>query len=358
MNKTFLKSNGTLRVTLTLLCIFNCLLISCVEVIDFEVERKGGQLVVDGKITNREGQHMLKLSRTSKEERISTPLSGANITIFDDLGNQEQYTQVEEGEYLLEGLTVKGIDGTTYFIEITLPDGSLYRSQPETMPRLLGSDSVYYEFDTEEELTEAGIIIENEVIRVFTDTSIPNSESPIFLKWDVVEVYKFTQVKDTSPLAGPPPVCYITFYPNPQNILLFNSEELQTNKLEQQLQATRKIDFSFNERHYFTVFQSSITREAYNYWMNVDQVINSTGTIFDVPAATVQGNIFNVNDANEEVLGYFEATAMDTTRFFLLPFDIPFFIVPPCGVNTRNKIPLCFDCLQTSNSTREKPDFF
>lgn len=341
-------SQAGLQYTITISIVLCIITVGCVEIIEFETEREGNRLIVDGQITNTSGPHHLRLSLTADNERVPMPFSAAKVTIFNDLGQQEDFREPEQGSYMLEGNIVKGEAGRTYYIEIELHDGTVYRSEPETMPSATAKDSSYYEIVKEEEVSEYGVVIEERLVRIYIDSDIPQIEGSLYLRWNVEEVFSNTTI-----IPGPAGwqiiYCYIYGYPNAQNIVLFNGEELQNTKIERQLLATREIDYSFLERHYFNVIQYSMTAQAYRYWFHVDQVTNRTGSIFDTPPGLVTGNIYNVKDATEEVLGYFGASLVDTTRFFLTKRDIPFNIGSRCN---------CTTCLQIPGSTLEGPEYF
>ena len=89
------------------------LLLGCVEEIDFESGSTPRLLVVDGRITNSGSFHVIKLGMTTANLVITNgkissldiviPVKFADITIFDNLGNQEDYFETEPGVYLLYG---------------------------------------------------------------------------------------------------------------------------------------------------------------------------------------------------------------------------------------------------------------
>lgn len=328
--------------------------VGCIQIIDFNVNRQGNRLVVEGIITDKGGPYFLQLRQTSSEEKITDPVSDADIKIFDDLGNSEQYTQYEKGKYFLAGYDVKGIPGHSYYIEITLPDGSHYQSEPEKIPLSIAKDSVYYKFDT---VTEQGSSNEKDVLKVFADTRIPQSTSGdhLYLRWNVEEAYKFTEFDFPDPLNIPPPVCYVTDDPDPQTILLYDGQSLDSQNINGQTLIVRELDDSFFQRHYINVIQYSISRGAHEYWTQVDQVVNSSGTIFDVPPATAEGNVYNTADSSQKALGYFEATRVDTSRFFLVHADIPYYITNPCDNTYRHE---CTNCTLLDNSSHEPPFYW
>lgn len=344
--------------TMCLILLLGLSLGSCIEQIDFDTERTGGFLVVDGRIHDGAGPYTLELSRTTGEGSPTRPVSGAVVSIFDEVGNQEFYNETEEGIYVTPGNIVQGRRGGTYYIEIELGGGSVYRSEPGTIPSYTADDSVYYEITTEEELSEGGILVDVEVIKVYADTEIPDVDSTLYLRWDVHELYKYTEYDVPDPFNNPPPFCYVTQYPNPQKITRFSTEESEAGQLIGNELSTTRIDFSFYQRHYFNVVLTSTTKRAAEYWRQVDEIVNRSGTIFDVPPATVAGNIYNINDTGEQVLGFFETAIIDTSRFFTLRTDMPFFISDPCGSFSRNRHYACSNCLELPNSSKEEPYYW
>ena len=91
----------------------------------------------------------------------------------------------------------------------------------------------------------------------------------------------------------------------------------------------RMVDNSFLYPFFFSVKQLSINREAYEYWEKIKIVINNQGSLFDIPPAPVFGNIANVEDRNEIVLGYFEVAKTKVTRINTTRADGPLSLVAP-----------------------------
>jgi hypothetical protein len=143
---------------------------------------------------------------------------------------------------------------------------------------------------------------------------------------------------------------------------LFNSEDVKAEVLEKFLVASRIIDWSILERHYFTIYQSSLTPEAYEYWRKVNVVANQVGSIFDTPPAEITGNVRNVNQPSETVLGYVQASNQIFDRMFLTPSSLPFpLLMSTCAYDNRNlqDYPTrCIDCTSVRNSSYRRPSWF
>ncbi|HMG91602.1 MAG TPA: hypothetical protein VK589_16205, partial [Chryseolinea sp.] len=78
------------------------------------------------------------------------------------------------------------------------------------------------------------------------------------------------------------------------------------------------------------------------------------------PPAEIKGNMYNVNDPSDKVLGYFQAANQTYDRFFILPFNLPFFFSSECLFTTfdRQYLPRCLDCMGVANSSWDMPEWF
>jgi len=329
---------------------------ACIDEITFQAERSGGLLVVDGGITNRPGPYMLHLGMTSGENVIPFPLSNAIIRIFDSSGKYEYYRETKPGKYLLTGETVSGRRGETYHLEIQLPDGRVYQSLPETIPEINGFPGAGIRVGTVPEQSASGRTRDVPAIFVHTNTVLPETDEPLYLKWSVESVYAFLENEPVSPLAPPPNMCYVSQTRNPQSISIISSNDVDSNLIEGKELSVTKIDqlHEYYIRHFFIVHLHSISERRYQYWNQVDQVINQTGTIFDVPPATVRGNIVNTNDDSDVALGYFEASFINSSPAFVTRGDLPVNIPNPCPAMGA----VCNNCLLLENSTLERPIYF
>lgn len=328
----------------------------CIEEISFDTEFNESQVVVEGSIHNGPGPYTVHLGTTQPDENLPDPLSDATIDLIDSNGNRVAFNEMKPGKYQTADESFRGEPGETYHIEIVLQDGRSYFSEPETMPLETASSMVHLEPGFVSERTR-----DVPVVFVSADTDLPETGGQIFLKWSVEGVYAFRETQRSGPFGVPPAnTCYITEQIDPQNILIFSGSQPGSGQIKNQLLTKeRVIQHKFFIRYYFNVITTSITEQRYNYWRNVDDLINQSGTIFDIPPATVSGNIKN-NDPNEILaLGYFEAVVRDTSREFVTSSDFSFFISDPCvTTNITDRHPNCGDCLEIENSTLERPPYF
>ena len=152
----------------------------CIDQISFDSEKSQGQLVMSGKIYDGPGPYYLQLGMTTTENTLPLPETGAEITIFNNQGEQDYYIETETaGRYILPGNIVSGERGETYHIEIELQDGRTFSSLPETIPLHTGHDEVFLEPGLYEHQPTRGNVVEAEGIYIYANTQIPEPENPL-----------------------------------------------------------------------------------------------------------------------------------------------------------------------------------
>lgn len=338
---------------------------SCVERIDFPVEREAGIIVIDGTLSNEDVLQQVRLGATAASPRVPIPISDAQVRLFDGQGNFENYVldPIKEGTYILMGERLKGEIDKTYYIEVELANGEIYRSRPERMLEQQAIlENIYYDFSIEKESNGQGIVFENLYINAYIDVDMSQADSSFFLKWDVEEVFLLTPTDFPDPFGYIPPPCFVYKYPSDIDLNLFDGFKNEIPRLQRLKVGRQKIDWTFREKHYFTVRQRSMNREAYEYWEKADNLLSAVGNIFDIPPAPLPGNLYNINDPEEEVLGYFDVSSTSLKRFRTFREDIPLDQILECLYSPSKRFDAypdyCLDCLSVRNSTHTRPDFF
>lgn len=366
------KAATFIRVGLSML--FALLITSaCSEVIDLKTDNEEGRLVAYGRITNGTLGNEVTLSRSTRSGLPPRFLSGAQIEVIDSQGNSGSYIEGEEGTYFFDG-SLTGVPGESYYVRIRVGDGSVYESVPETMPELSARDTLKYILQEIEEVSNQGTNTSRSVISIFADTEIQDPRADLFIKWNIEEVYSFQQA--FLPVHNFPfyerKTCYIREELEQQRVLLYDGSQLRATSINDQRVVDRTIDDDFRGVHYFNYIQQSLTAGAYNFWEGLDRNVNRVGSIFDQPPGALSTNLFNVNDPEEKVLGYFEVMAADTARLRITNAIVDRFFPTPCfsppEVDATRFMcfrcierlfePACLDCLLIPRSNLDRPVYF
>lgn len=243
---------------------------------------------------------------------------------------------------------------------VALPDGRTFQSEPEALPPLPRVEKIDVDVYKEDRRNGVGNIVEQEFleIKITTPLRSGNTEKS-FLRWNMTGVYRFIE----APPPGENPfepqnTCYIDHDLSKNQILLFNGREAAKETLTR-FSALRDIplNYFFSSGYYITVYQQTLSPDAYRYWDQLRQNASQGGGLFDPTPGSVKGNIQNMNNPEESVLGYFYATQTDTIRRLIRPEEVknPRLF---CFLPGNEEVAYCQDCLILPGSTLEKPDYW
>ncbi len=337
----------------------------CVDPIDLDIEREGFQLVVFGHIDTSTGPFYVQLQRTSELPFRYIPENGARITLHDDLGNEGRFFNAQgDGIYRYNTFSMQLSAGRSYFVRIRTVSGELYESVPEQIPLNRATSEVSVNFETIEINTgSAASVISSNVVQVSAATTFENPAAQYFIRYTPIQTFRFDVTNFPDPFNSVPPPCFVNRRMDPERLPLFNSGDFGSPQIPFILVGQNVYDYAWITKNVISVETHSISREAYEYWRKIRILLNNNGSVFDTPPAAVQGNIFNVNNPDEQVLGYFEASNVHvarTTKWFVeTPWRRP---DDPCKYEPnkdRETYPReCLNCTILPGAQFQEPIFY
>ena len=115
---------------------------SCEEVINIDLNSADPKIVIEGIVTDRPGPYIVTITKTTDYYNPgSYPfLSGAQVSIADDLGFSEQLHETTDGIY--QTVNLQGTSGRTYTLTV-IAEGQTY-SAVSSMPQPTEIDSLFY----------------------------------------------------------------------------------------------------------------------------------------------------------------------------------------------------------------------
>ena len=279
-------------------------------------------LVVEGTITNDPGPYTLLLSlSTSFENPVYIPLSGYEAIINDNLGNSEILSEVEPGVYKTALDGIHGVPGRKYQLTIQSSDGKTYQSDFEELRAPVGIDSVYVELEYHENAgfpfdipgyqfllnTKASIIDSSYYLWKLERTFEYHADFRVYFWYDG-ELHTFPDTDSIKACWKTDPV-YQIFTGSTVGL----AEPVLTNF---PLHYVTFDNREFSVRYSLLIDQFTISEKAQEYWKLVNEQNTSGGELYAKMPFQVKGNIDNINNPNEQVLGYFQAAGVDTKRVF------------------------------------------
>jgi hypothetical protein len=337
---------------------------NCVTPYDFDAEEGGTYFVVSGGVNQLDETNSIKLSYSTKYGTNSRaqPIDDAQIVLVNSRNEKERFYYQDDGVYVHYGLQVPVLVGESYHIEIET-SGKNYRTDPQRVPEPIVPDRLTYDVGYATEVNTIGNEVTRENIDIFIDTPININGEISYLRWKTDESWVFTEIQ-CHPLHMPKS-CFMYRKLETERIFIYDSEGISGKYLERKLIAQKTIDdrVEFIERHFFNGHQYTLTRKAYEYWGKVVDLANPSGDIFDLPPAPLPGNLYNIDDPDEIVLGYFEVSSKAIARADLTQADFRPFTVNSkpylCSYAPRTDyVEACCQCLVLPSSSTERPDYW
>jgi len=330
---------------------------TCTEPINIEVGAQEQRVVIFGRVTDGVAGSELSIAITSPGGTEQDPVSGARVSLIEDGEFLAEYTELNPGFYRLNFPKDSAREGRTYHVEIAF-GGQTYQSKPAVMPGQAARDSVYFNQGiVEDVVNQAGITVERHLVEFLVDSEVIDPGKEFYLKWYLIEAYGFQERIRVTPRPRDP--CFVTNEISGQEIRIFDGSDFGLPRIIGQPMKSVVADRRFAFDYYFSVIQTTMDADAHRYFQRLDEVSNSQGSIFDQAPAPVPGNITNMNDPSQEVLGYFEVVRSDTNRVRIRSNDLDFQVFLPCRPSEFEREPQeCVNCLLIENSTHNRPYYW
>lgn len=332
----------TLRLNkIKILIIFFSLLFICSCVEEFYIEIKKEQdnsLVVEGKITNKPGPYTVKLSTASSfEYQEIIPFSEAIVQIIDNEGNSENLLEVEPGVYTTSETGIQGVVGRSYKIIIQTKTGNNYESGFEELLKPVGAESV--SFKRESRLVQNLLTDYEDGFQFYisTETSAHTNNYysweleetyEIRSEWEIVLIYNghnygsdYGDQRNFRPSSARDTLfyCWNTRMRDKKftnSTTQFNIPKINNSPLHFISFTDEKLKYKYS----LLVKQLTISENTYKYLNALYDQEGSQEGLYATQPYKIQGNVFNNNNPDEVVLGYFKvASISEAPRITVTP---------------------------------------
>lgn len=297
---------------------------ACEEYFLPELDDFDSVLIIDGAITNLPGPYTVRLSRssgiTASDQRA---VEGATVTIIAEGGEQETLAESQPGQYTTSADGIQGAPGRSYKVRIQLKDGSLYESAYQPLPDPVAIASVgadlEYQYLSLEEPEVPGY--------QFYVTTEPIDSPEKYLMWSLEATYKYQSdftidylYSSQGIAAYPDPAEFRTCWRTDQinEIFTFRTAMLSQPVIERlPLHFARADEREISIRYSLLARQFTLSEEAYTFWNNLQRQIESQETLYNTQPFQIRGNLYNVGNPDETVLGYFMVAGQEEQRIFV-----------------------------------------
>ncbi|RZM24071.1 MAG: DUF4249 domain-containing protein [Pedobacter sp.] len=341
---------------------------SCVDPTDLSLKGTVDVIVIDGTITNLAEDQIVRLSRSKADPFTgrfgSTPITQAVVTMVVDSSQIIAMAESDSGIYKAPKEFVGHI-GHAYQVRITLRDGTRYESSNEVMQDVPSIGNLSVQFNTNS-------LASNQRLQNFYaaahDFYITFQDPPIqhnYYRWGwklwekqqwcctcANSAYFIHDPRDTTklyekcfPVSTDKPYvydyecrthCWDIFQGYEVNV--FDDQYSNGGTIAKRRVA--QIPYYQHEPCLVEIRQGSLTANAHRYFKILQDQTQNTGGLADTPPTITGGNIRNLTNEREAVIGYFSASAISSTLYWLDRKDAT--TVPPglfMAKNDRNPIP-------------------
>lgn len=332
---------------------------TCIDPFDPGIDGKARKLVVDGLITNLPDPYNVRLtySEPYNNDSLTLPITNAKVHIIDDLGNRFDLQHTSQGNYVTDTAQFQGEIGRTYTLYIQTSDGKNYQSQSEKMLPAPKIDTVFTRFI--EKPDSRGVV--DKYFEVYARTTDPLEQENFYQwRWTHYDLLEYCEeiydIRIRSYLlykccnSGS---CWaITRCRGLECIQAESDLYFNGNQFEFYL---TKIPFDSKEDYFLQVDQLALSETTYRFWKTANEQLNNTGGIFDVPPSAAVGNIFNINDPDEQVLGIFNVAGATRKGTYLKRIYANGLPNPKEYAFPRIEQRDCQSCMESTRKTAKKP---
>ncbi|WBU88924.1 DUF4249 domain-containing protein [Cellulophaga omnivescoria] len=311
--------------TLLVLCI---LLIGCIEEFTPETKDYESLLVVEAVLTDEYKYQKVKLSRTFKfEEEGAKKEEGAEIFILDNLNNKYNFSELEPGEYVSD-VAFKA-EKEEYQLFIKTANGKEYVSSPNTLSEGSGITNLFGKITTNSDKVEGVSFVVN-VQEASGDAKYYRYEyeetHKIIAPWYrnrraviVSENPPQIEIEYKSDQIGK--ICYSTAISS--SMIIASTEGLNNGQLvDFPIRFLERDDYKISNRYSILAKQYVISREAHTFYKTLNDLSSSESLFSQIQPGFLKGNIENINDESEKVIGFFEVSSVSSKRIFFEYNDI------------------------------------
>ena len=325
-----IRLSSTLLILLQFLCLY-----ACVEPYDVTYNLNADLLTVEGFVTDQPGSPInISISRSLDKNYYAVPLTGCKVKVKAGDGNVIIYQEVTDGVYAPPS-SFSGKEGQTYQLHFQTPDGKVYESSKEPLSTVPAIKKIYQQFDKNGILDKTGKRVIGSTVDVYVDFDDPKDIKNYYLwRWKRYEAQNICITCEGGLLnfyggigrcdkinARNPPTydyqcnqsCWDVFYNDDVNILADDF----TNGKSVEAQLIAKVPFHTYTGSLLEIEQVGISRDAYLYYKLLRDQNQTTGTLTDTPPAPIIGNIQNINDPNDKVVGYFGAASSKIVNYWV-----------------------------------------
>lgn len=295
---------------------------SCLEPFNANVPDEDlNLLVVEGYINAGSGVTQIALSRVSTLSRGNEIIHETNAEIKIESEDHETYMLSEKNVGVYVSDTLELPTDKQYRLLIKCSDGKEYASEFQSVKITPPIDSLHWEF--------------RDQVYIYANSHDDQSETFFYTwtfheDWLIKSTFESNYYYDASKDSIIPrfPSDALKFFhcwkkSTSDQIILGSSRSLTADAIKYPIVAIPNGTDKLQEEYGIFVNQRTMTEDEYNYLMLIKKNSQQTGSFFDPMPSQLFGNIHQVNDPEESVIGYIGSYTTEKNHLFISGGEVP-----------------------------------
>jgi len=314
-----------------------------------QITTNSNYLVVEGLINTGTDSTFFKLSRTVRLNAKTTTQNETHaiVTVESDANAVYPLKEITPGTYASAPL---GLSSTAKYRLRIITNTNTHTTYLSDFAPVKNSPPI----------DSIGYTLQPDGLQIYANTHDATNNTRYY-RYDFSEAWEFRTYYDSlfipvlDPVQGPGYLKYRDLVNNNVNICWSNVYATDivlgsTAKLSQDELYQEPITFvpstaeKLRIRYSINVKQYALTEDAFNFWQLLKKNTEQLGSIFDAQPSSLIGNIHNIADNSEPVLGYISAGAIQQKRIFINNTTLPTSWVPlniylfPCSTDPKSSM--------------------
>ena len=282
-------------------------------------------LVVDGTVLSGDDTSYISLSRTASLSDSETfhPETAANLLIEDQSGSVFPFHERGNGLYYLAPHQFQ--EDRKYHLVVRTKDGGQFASDFTEVKASPPIDSVFWRKDGD--------------VAIYVATHDPSDQTRYY-RWTFTETWEYDSYynalvgydrnnnllypKDSTEMTTQ---CFRSA--RSTEVLIATTANLAQDVVDsQRIHSIAYRTEPLTTRYSIEVTQYALTKGSFEYWQLLKKNSSQLGTIFDPQPSQVTGNIHNIQNPNEPVIGLFSISGASRKRIFIRNADVAPWALP------------------------------
>jgi len=328
------------------------LMAGCISQINYDVSNEKTRIVINSLLTTKSEIQKVYVRKSvlsgNNSTTISIPVTDALVTIK---SSTAQHDLIHDGDGVYTTLFA-AIPNETYTLEVA-SNGQTYRSTSQKMPAPHMFLKAKADLISKESLNASGNLVTDKFVNIHLTGNIATDFKSLYRIYGEYEFMEFNPPSTTLK------TCYVPENIDNNTIKLLSAKDQRTDLVENFSLMDVPFDARFYRMYAFKIYQYAISGASLSYWKKINQISTTGQNLFDSPPGKIVGNIKNIGDPNDEVLGNFTLGAVSDTIIFTNMVKLGGVVTDICQVRFNTARPaVCLNCLLLPLSTTNRPDYW